>query len=70
MTHQHRSGPQGSWEQSRQQYSAPQQNPHRRPLTPVGARESQSVRGASQPQPSPVAALPAAVARGAGRRLR
>jgi putative oxidoreductase len=53
MTHQHRSGPQGSWEQSRQQYSAPQQNPHRRPSTPVGAREPQSVRGASQPQPFP-----------------
>ena len=27
MTHQHRSGPQGSWEQPRQQSSAPQQNP-------------------------------------------
>ena len=53
MTHQHRSGPQGSWEQPRQEYSAPQQNPHRRPLAPVGARGPQQVRGATQPQPFP-----------------
>jgi hypothetical protein len=53
MTHQHRSGRQGSWEQPRQQYSAPQQNPHRRPLAPVGARGPQQVRGANQPQPFP-----------------
>jgi len=53
MTQQYRPGPEGSWEQPRQQYSAPQQNPHRRPVAPVGARGPQSVRGANQPQPFP-----------------
>ena len=53
MTKHYRSGPQGSWEQPRQQYSAPQQSPHRPPLAPVGARGPQQVRGATRPQPSP-----------------
>jgi hypothetical protein len=53
MTQQYRSGPQGSWEQPRRQYSAPQQNPHRRPLAPVGAWKPQQVRGANPPQPFP-----------------
>ena len=53
MTHQHRSGRQGSWEQPRQLYSAPQPPRHRRPLAPVGAPGPQQVRGANQPQPFP-----------------
>jgi hypothetical protein len=53
MTQQHRSGRQGSWEQPRQQHAAPQQNPHRRPAAPVGARGPQPVRRATQPQPFP-----------------
>jgi hypothetical protein len=53
MTKNYRSGPQGSWEQPRQQYSAPQQSLHQPPLAPVGARGPQQVRGATRPQPSP-----------------
>jgi hypothetical protein len=53
MMQQYRSGPQGSWEQPRQHDPAPQQNPHRRPLAPVGPRGPQQVRGATQPQPFP-----------------
>jgi hypothetical protein len=52
MTKHNSSGPRGSWEQPRQQYSAPQQSPHRPPLAPVGARGPQ-VRSATRPQPSP-----------------
>ena len=51
MTKHNRSGPQGSWEQPRQQPSAPQQSRPRPPLAPVGARAPQQVRGATRPQP-------------------
>jgi hypothetical protein len=53
MSKHNRSGPQGSWEQPLQQYSAPQQSLDRPPPAPVGARGPQQVRGATRPQPSP-----------------